>query len=63
MVKWATEVKEDSEVEDRGSLRLIRVQEYNQLYQKLKAKYGKQLVEVGMPGHIIIEHFNTSLYG
>ncbi|KAK3861311.1 hypothetical protein Pcinc_032691 [Petrolisthes cinctipes] len=46
VVKWATEVKEDSEVEDKGSLRLIRVQEYNQLYQKLKAKYGKQLVKM-----------------
>lgn len=60
VVKWAAEVKENSEEEDRGSLRLIRVQEYNQLYQKLKAKYGKQLVKVGMPGHRITVHFNTS---
>ncbi|XP_071533082.1 probable tRNA (uracil-O(2)-)-methyltransferase isoform X1 [Panulirus ornatus] len=44
--KWATEVLEDGNVEDRGSLRLIDVQEYNDSYQRLKSKYGHSLVKM-----------------
>lgn len=46
LVKWASEVEEDGNVEDRGSLKLVDVQEYNSLYQKLKIKYGQPLVEM-----------------
>lgn len=44
-MKWASEVEEDGNVEDRGSLKLVDVQEYNSLYQQLKIKYGQPLVE------------------
>lgn len=47
LAKWASEVQEDGNVEDRGSLKLVDVQEYNNLYQKLKIKYGQPLVEAG----------------
>ncbi|XP_069165523.1 probable tRNA (uracil-O(2)-)-methyltransferase [Procambarus clarkii] len=44
--KWSAEVQEGGDVEDKGSLKLINVQEYNQLYQQLKIKYGKALVKM-----------------
>lgn len=46
VVKWATEVSEDGIVNDRGSLQLIDIAEYNEVYQRLKIKYGKPLVKV-----------------
>ncbi|KAG7168282.1 putative tRNA (uracil-O(2)-)-methyltransferase-like 2 [Homarus americanus] len=46
LMKWTGEVDEDGTVENKGSLRLVDVQEYNQLYQKLKIKYGQSLVKV-----------------
>lgn len=45
LVKWASEIQEDGLNQDQGSLTLVNVQEYNQLYQKLKIKYGQSLVE------------------
>ena len=46
VAKWSTEVSEDGFVEERGSLQLIDVAEYNEVYQRLKIKYGKPLVKV-----------------
>lgn len=46
LIKWTAEVLEDGKVEDRGSLKLVNIQEYNQLYQQLKMKYGKPLVKM-----------------
>ncbi|XP_042207028.1 probable tRNA (uracil-O(2)-)-methyltransferase [Homarus americanus] len=46
LMKWTGEVDEDGTVENKGSLRLVDVQEYNQLYQKLKIKYGQSLVKI-----------------
>ncbi|XP_064077307.1 LOW QUALITY PROTEIN: probable tRNA (uracil-O(2)-)-methyltransferase [Macrobrachium nipponense] len=45
IVKWATEVEDDGMKPERGSLTLMNVQEYNELYQNLKVKYGQPLVE------------------
>ncbi|MPC19436.1 putative tRNA (uracil-O(2)-)-methyltransferase [Portunus trituberculatus] len=46
VVKWMSEVSEEGVVENRGSLRLIDVAEYNEVYQRLKVKYGKPLVKM-----------------
>lgn len=48
--KWAADVGEDGVVEDRGSIGLVNVQEYTQLYQELKIKYGKPLVQMWPEG-------------
>lgn len=48
--KWALDVSEDGVVEDRGSICLVNVQEYTQLYQELKIKYGKPLVQMWPEG-------------
>ncbi|XP_068210125.1 probable tRNA (uracil-O(2)-)-methyltransferase isoform X2 [Palaemon carinicauda] len=45
LAKWATEIEEDGTKPERGSLTLLNVQEYNELYQRLKVKYGHPLVE------------------
>ncbi|KAK8381150.1 hypothetical protein O3P69_008192 [Scylla paramamosain] len=66
VVKWATEVSEDGHVEDRGSLRLIDVAEYNEVYQRLKVKYGKPLVkmwpEVTDPLKFVYEDISIAAY-
>lgn len=46
VAKWAAEVAEDGRVDDRGSLKLVDVAEYNEVYQRLKIKYGKPLVKM-----------------
>jgi len=48
--KWAADVSDDGVVNDRGSLCLINVQEYTQLYQQLKIKYGQPLVKMWPEG-------------
>lgn len=66
VVKWASEVSEDGLVEDRGSLRLIDVAEYNEVYQRLKVKYGKPLVkmwpEVTDPLKFVYEDISIAAY-
>ena len=49
IVKWASEVGDDGMKPEQGSLALVNIQEYNELYQKLKVKYGQPLVEVRLP--------------
>lgn len=46
VAKWASEVSVDGLVDDRGSMRLVDVTKYNEVYQRLKIKYGKPLVKV-----------------
>lgn len=48
--KWALDVSDDGVVEDRGSICLVNMQEYTQLYQELKIKYGKPLVKMWPEG-------------
>lgn len=66
VVKWASEVSEDGSVDDCGSLRLIDIAEYNEVYQMLKIKYGKPLVkiwpEVTDPLKFVYEDISIAAY-